>query len=93
METKVRIISDACNGNGVEVAWGVVGVTTVQRLTPSNPQSLGKSFYRLREAATCSNSTVSSDSHREVILWRSDQCHLVLGTVGFSFRVSLLSLL
>ena len=29
-------------------------------------QQVGKSFYRLREGATCRNSTVSSDSHLEI---------------------------
>ena len=41
--------------------WGVVvRQTSVQKSSP-NPQPVGKSFYRLREGATCRNSTVSSD--------------------------------
>ena len=76
METKVRFISDGCNGNGVEVGWGVVGVMTVQRLTPPSPESVSTIFQRLREAATCRNSTVHSNSHHEIGLWWSDGDHL-----------------
>lgn len=76
VETKVRFISDGCNGNGVEVGWGVVGVMTVQRLTPPSPESVSTIFHRLREAATCRNSTVHSNSHREIGLWWSDGHHL-----------------
>ena len=39
-------------------------------------QEVGKSFYSLREEATCRTSTVSSDSHLEVGDRWSDQSHL-----------------
>ena len=45
------------------------GETPVQRLTPPAPHTDnqgGESFYRLREGATASNSTVSSGSHLDI---------------------------
>ena len=48
---------------------GAGGMAPVLGLTPLSPTFRGKSFYRLREGATCRNNTVSSD-----------QCHLDLVT-------------
>ena len=39
-------------------------------------QPVDKSFYRLREGATCKNSIVNSDGHLEVSLRWSDLCRL-----------------
>ena len=39
-------------------------------------QSVGKSFYKLREGVTWRNSTVNSDSNLEIGLQLSDLCHL-----------------
>ena len=44
--------------------------------TPSHRQSVGWSFYRPREGATCRKSTVNSDSHLEIGHRWSDQRHL-----------------
>ena len=51
------------------------GVGSKGRLPAPPPQSMGKSFYRWREGATCRDSTVSSDSHLEIGHWWSDQRH------------------
>ena len=58
VERKVFCISEPANWQG--------GQTSIQRLTPHPRQSVGKSFYRCKEGATCRNNTVSSDSHLEV---------------------------
>ena len=52
------------------------GQTLVQRLTSPDWQSVGKSFYRLREEATCRHSTVSSDHHLKTGCQYSAQSHL-----------------
>ena len=44
--------------------------------SPSTDNQRGKSFYRLREGATCRNSTVCSYDHLQVGHWWSDQLHL-----------------
>ena len=46
------------------------------QLPSTTGQSVGKSFYRWREGATCRNSTVSSDSHLGIGHRWSDQRHL-----------------
>ena len=51
------------------------GQTSVQRLTLSHRQPVGKNFYRQREGATCRNSTVSYDSHLEIGHWWSEIGH------------------
>ena len=48
------------------------------RLPPHPQQSVGKSFYRRREGATCRNSTVSSDRPLDIGHRWSD-LHLQLG--------------
>ena len=65
MRKKVCFILDAGN-------WQGGGWTSVQRPTLSDCQSVGQSFHRLREGATCRNSTVSS----EIGHWWSDEHHL-----------------
>ena len=63
--------------------------TLVQRSTSSHPQqSMGKSVYRLRERATCRNSTVSSDSHLEIDLHGLD-CTVNLQFQGQFVPISL----
>ena len=61
-------------------ATGRGGRTSVQRLTPfPPPPALTRrrwELYRLREGATCRNSTVSSDSHLQIGHWWSDKHHL-----------------
>ena len=47
------------------LATSAGGQTLVQRPIPLTGGQ-GKSFYRLREGATCRNSTVSADSHLEI---------------------------
>ena len=55
--------------------WGRA-YTSPKANSPPHPQLVGKSFYRLREGATCRNSTVGSDSHLEIGHQWSHQCHL-----------------
>ena len=69
MEGKVCFILDAGN------LWARA-YTSPKANSPPHPQLVGKSFYRLREEATCRNSTVSSDSHLEIGHQWSDQYHL-----------------
>ena len=65
------------------------GWTLMQRPTSSHPQqSMRKSFYRLREGATCRNSTVSSDSHLEIDLCGLISIILIVQLI-FSSKVSL----
>ena len=45
-------------------AWG--RVDSCPKADPLHWQSVGKSFYRLREGAPCRNSTVSSARHPEI---------------------------
>ena len=69
VEGKVCFILDAGN------LWGRA-YTGPKASSPPHPQLVRKSFCRLREGATCRNSTVSSDSHLEIGHQWSDQCHL-----------------
>ena len=65
---------------------------SVQRWTPSSTDNQGdKSFYRLREGATCRNSAVSSDGHLRVVTGGLTSVVLIVsGTVGLQFQVRFL---
>ena len=43
---------------------------------PTTDNQWGKSFYRLKQEATCRNSTVGSDSQLQIGHWQADQLHL-----------------
>ena len=60
---------------------GQGGWTPKPHSDSSHWRSVGKSFYRWREGATCRNSTVISDSHLKIGCRWSDQCYL-----GFKYN-------
>ena len=62
---------------------GEGGLLSKDWLHPTDIQ-WARAFNKLREGATCRNSTVSSDKH--LGHWWSDQHHLVLNTVNLWFQ-------
>ena len=60
-------------------AWGRCGHLAKGWLPPHPTQPVGKSFYRWRGLQVI----------LKLIVWRSDQCHLVLGIVGLQFQSQL----
>lgn len=64
-------VGGQCRGGGGDGA-GKADACAKTRLPPL---TVGKSFYRQREGATCRNSTVSSNNDPEIGHWWSDRSH------------------
>ena len=93
VERKVCFILEASNLMGMRAGERCRGRLLSKGLLPQHWQSVGKSFYREREAPTFRNSTVCSDSHLEIdlaVVWSGSSC---LCTFSLQSRVSLLPFL
>ena len=86
VERKVCFILEASNLVGMRAGEGCRGRLLSKGLLPQHRPSVGKSFYREREAPTFRNSTVCSDSHLEIDLVAVSSGSSCLCTFSLQFK-------